>query len=90
MSEKRQELLKISEQIGRCPSAHRTMPVRAPADILWVELPQMTSDVYLQKYEYILYLHRYFTSEDQIHIKIQQLYISLEQLRMNNVQEKIS
>jgi len=37
--------------------------VRAPADVLWVELPPVRSDMYLQKY--IMHLHRYFTSEDQ-------------------------
>jgi len=41
----------------------RAMPVLAPADDLWVELPPVRNDVYLQKY--ILHLHRYFTSEDQ-------------------------
>jgi len=39
------------------------MPVRAPTDVLRVELPLVRSDVYLQKY--ILHLHSNFTSEDQ-------------------------
>jgi len=65
MSDKRRELWKISLQIGRCPSGHRTMPVRSPADVLWVELPPVRSDVFLQKN--ILHLHRYFISKDQKH-----------------------
>jgi len=40
---------KISLQISRCPSGHRTMPLRAPADVLSVELPPVRSDVFLQK-----------------------------------------
>ena len=35
--------------------------------------------------EVILYQHRYFTSQDEKNIKTK-LYISLEQLRMNNMQ----
>jgi len=63
MSDKRQNLSKILNQIGRCPSGHRTMPARAPADVFSVELPPVRSDVFLQKY--ILHLHRYFSSKDQ-------------------------
>jgi len=50
--EKSKELSKISIQIGRCPSG-----------VLWVELPPVRSDVYLQKY--ILNLYRYVTCKDQ-------------------------
>ena len=57
------------------------MPVRAPDDVLWVELPPVRSDVFLQTN--ILHLHRYFISKHQKH-KYKQ-YISLEQLRMINM-----
>ena len=80
MSDKRRELLKISLQIDRCPSGHRTMPVRAPANVLWVKLPPVRSDMFLQKN--ILHLHRYFTFKD-INTK---KYILLEQLRVINMQ----
>ena len=49
MSDKRRELSNISEQIVQCHSGHRTMPVQAPVDVLWVELPPVRSDVILQK-----------------------------------------
>jgi len=58
------------------------MPVRAPADVLWVELPPVRSDVFLQKN--ILYLQRYIISKDQKHEY--KYYISLEKLRMINMQ----
>jgi len=58
-----------------------TMPVRAPADVLRVELPPRRSDVFLQKN--ILYLHRYFISKPTI---IQNINISIKQLRMINMQ----
>ena len=48
------------------------MPVRAPADVLWVELPPVRSDVYLQRY--ILNLYRYVTCEDQ-KLKFNYMYI---------------
>ena len=55
MSDKRQEIIKISLQIGRYPSGHRTMPVRDRPMFYKSKLPSMRSDVFLQKY--ILHLH---------------------------------
>jgi len=39
------------------------MAVRAPADVLLIELPPERNEVYLEKYT--LHLQRYFMSEDQ-------------------------
>jgi len=44
------------------------MAVRAPADILLVELPPVRCDVYMYLQKYMLHLYRYkmyFTCEDQ-------------------------
>jgi len=57
-----------------------------PAEVLWVKLPSLRSDMYLQKY--MLNLHRYFTSEDQKYKYKNTMYL-LEQLRMNNTQKKV-
>jgi len=63
MSDKRQEYeKKVSQQTAR-----------APADGLWVELPPVRSDVFLQKY--ILHLQRYITSKDQKH-KYENIYFA--------------
>jgi len=60
---------------------NRPMPGRAPDDVLWVELPPVKNDVYLQKN--ILNLHTYFTSEDQ---KNTNIYFLQEHLRVNSMQ----
>ena len=56
---------KVRQGTGPRPSGNRTTLVRAPDDVLCVELPPIRSDVYLQKYR--LHIHRYFYFEDQKH-----------------------
>jgi len=54
-------MCKKSKELSKNLYTNRPMPVRAPADVLWVELPPVRSDVYLQKY--ILNLYWYFKKQ---------------------------
>ena len=63
--------------IVRCLTSAKNIKISlnksADADVLWVELPPMRSDVFLQMY--ILHLHRYITSKDQKH-KYKNIYFA--------------
>jgi len=59
MSDKHQELRKSLNKsayfrpgTGRCLSAHRTMPFRPPADVLWVELLLKAKNINTKIYMY--------------------------------------